>query len=197
MKRLILLLLFCVSVNAQSITVSGTTYELTGNEIKSDPNTYLHQFIEDARERGHDFSGVVGRFEFYTGNGSTKGWSSRDASCRGEYHIGLQTSFWNTYDGNANYVITGSRNLYEQRRHLIYHELGHALLRLLHVCNREPVGSSQFLASHDIMFSSTECNSGWNFSWIHNWERSLDRMFNPEYQRVRTCGTGKGVLIDY
>ena len=200
MERFILLLLFCISLNAQTITVSGTTYELAGNEIKSDPNTYLHQFIEDALERGYDFTGVRGTFFFIEGTGSTKGYSVRSNACRGSYRIALQRHFWNNYDGGAAYVISGSRNLYEQRRHLVYHELGHALLQLRHVCYEEAIDVNNpltFFAAHDIMLSSVECPSGYSYSWIHNWERSLDRMFNTEYQITYSCNSNKGRIIDY
>ena len=201
MRRiLLLLLLFCASVNAQSITVSGTTYQLTGDTILSDPNTYLHQFVEDALERGHDFTGVRGTFFFIDGTGGTKGYSIRGDACSGSYRIALQRHFWNNYDDGAAYVISGSRNLYEQRRHLVYHELGHALLRLSHVCYGEPIdvnNPSTFYVAHDIMLSSRECPTGYSYSWVHDWERSLDRMFNPDYQRTYTCGSSKGEIYDY
>ena len=201
MIRFILLLLCCVSLNAQSITVSGTTYELTGNEIKSDPNTYLHQFIEDARERGHDFSGVVGEFEFYEGTGSTKGYSLRTAACQGRYDIGLQRHFWDNYDWRAG-LISGATNLHEQRRHLVYHELGHALLRLRHVCH----GESREIASdlvvfypiYDIMFSARSCSGRYAFeSYAYSWTRHLNRMFDAELQSTYSCGSSKGEIIDY
>ena len=182
--------------------VDGTEYQLTGDEIMSDPNTYLHQFVEDALARGHDFTGVRGTFLFFEGTGSTKGYSVRYDACRGSFRIGLQRYFWNNYDGAAGRIISGSRDLYEQRRHLIYHELGHALLRLRHVCFGENIdigNLSTFYVSHDIMLSSVECPAGYSYSWIHNWERSLERMFDPGYQVTYTCNSGKSSspIIDY
>ena len=203
MERFILLLLCCISLNAQTITVSGMTYELTGNEIKSDPNTYLHQFIEDARERDIDFSGVVGRFEFLGGTGSTKGWSRRDASCRGEYHIGIQRHFWNNYDDQAAW-ISGSGDLWEQRRHLIYHELGHALFRYNHNCNGNDIRLGPGITRqvvHDIMFASTACtrlNVGYAYTQADSWERQLDRFFDPGLHTSYQCSnSGKGPVYDY
>ena len=198
MGRIILLLLFCVSVNAQSITVSGTTYELTG-EILSDPNTYLYQFIEDAGERGHNFSGVIGTFSFFGGRGGTKGWSRRGAACSGGYDIGIQEYFWNNFDNLAGF-ISGSRNLYEQRRFLIYHELGHALLRFNHVCHGDDIligDRTTRLVVHDIMFASTSCNVSYSYTNVYNWDRQLDRMFNPGYQTTYPCNSGKGGALDY
>ena len=201
MIRFTLLLLCCVSLNAQSITVSGTTYELTGNSIKSDPNTYLHQFIEDARERDIDFSGVVGRFEFLEGTGSTKGYSIRSAACQGNFLIRIQRHFWNNYDGLASF-ISGSDDLWEQRRHLIYHELGHALLRYTHNCNGVDSGPTR-LVIHDIMFAPTACvNAGVGYAYTRpdNWERQLDRLFDASLHSTYQCSnppSGKKVILDY
>ena len=128
MKYLILLLLACININAQTITVSQTTYELVGEEIVSDPNTYLHIFIQEAGRRGHDFSNVQGVFRFT--NLSSLGWSLRPASCRGEYEIELQRTYWNSDPIQNVYA-----NQFEQRRDLVFHELGHALLKLGHVCH--------------------------------------------------------------
>ena len=203
MKRLILLLLFCVSVNAQSITISGTTYELIGNEIKSDPNTFLHQFIEDALERGFDFTGVRGVFTFTEGTGSTKGYSVRTDACQGRYRIGLQRYFWNNYDWRAG-LLSGATNLYEQRRHLVYHELGHALLKLQHVCHGESREIAPDLVVlypiYDIMFSARSCAGRYAFeSYPYRWNRHLNRMFDSEFQSTYSCGSNKSSnpIIDY
>ena len=199
MKRFIFLLLCCVSLNAQSITVSGTTYKLTGNEIKSDPNTYLHQFIEDAGERGYDFSGVVGSFEFFNGTGGVKGRSFRVACL--EYDIDLDRSFWNEYDSSAR-VLSGANNLYEQRRHLIYHELGHALLNYAHVCNGEDINGNWEI-EHDIMFAVRACVNRslvpYVYTWRFNWENQVERLFNEELHFVRSCSSSssKGPIYDY
>ena len=199
--RLMLLLLFCVSVHAQSITVSGTTYKLIGDDIMSDPNTYLHQFVEDARERGHDFTGVRGTFTFIGGTGSTKGWSRRDAACEGRYEIGLQEHFWNNYDWTSG-IISRATNLYEQRRHLIYHELGHALLRLLHTCHGESREIAPdliiFYPVYDVLFSYRVCSGRIAFEpSAYSWNRHLNRMFDAELQRTFSCGSSKGEIIDY
>ena len=213
MARLILLLLCCVSLNAQSITVSGTTYQLTGDEIMSDPNTFLHQFIEDALERGHDFTGVQGTFALTGGTGGTKGYSVRTAACQGRYKIGLQRHFWNNFDSNAA-RISGASNLYEQRRHLVYHELGHALLRLNHVCygSETRLGDRLHLdVTRDIMWAITPCNikspsnptgtiDSYAYShYPYSWTRHLNRMFDPRYQREYSCGSNKSSspIIDY
>ena len=214
MGRLILLLLFCFTVNAQSITVSGTVYQLAGDEIMSDPNTYLHQFVEDALARGHDFTGVRGTFRYYDGGGA--GFSVRAVGCRGSFEIGLQNYYWNTQG-------------YEGRRVLIYHELGHALLQLAHVCYEfngtfpplyEVYEDHPDFESYsgDIMWSLRECNRTVigtdphptdptrtiiRYKWYQriplNWDEQLDRMFNPGYQRFHSCGSGKSSnpIIDY
>ena len=201
MRTLILLLLFCVSLSAQSITVSGTTYQLIGDEIMSDPNTFLHQFVEDARERGHDVSGVRGTIIFTEGTGSTKGYSVRYYACRGSFKIGLQEYFWNNFSQHAA-VWSRATNLYEQRRHLMYHELGHALLRLNHVC----FGERRELAPdlivlfpvYDIMLHARECGGRYSVeSYDYDWEWHLDRMFNPGFQTTYTCYSGKGEVLDY
>ena len=210
--RLILLMLFCISVNAQSITISGTTYQLTGDEIMSDPNTFLHQFVEDALARGHDFTGVRGIFRYYDGNAA--GFSVRHVACSGSFEIGLQNYYWNSQG-------------YEGKRNLVYHELGHALLKLAHVCYpfdgvfpqsyRSYQNHPEFeFYSDDIMWALRECNRTVLETVLHptdptrmitrykfyqripmTWNEQLDRMFNPGYQRTYTCGTNKGILIDY
>ena len=197
--RLILLLLFCISVQAQTITVSGTTYQLTGDDIMSDPNTYLHQFVEDALARGHDFTGVRGIFRL--DNISSAGYSIRSVSCRGSFEIVIQNYYWDNQG-------------FEGKRDLIYHELGHALMKIDHVCyDFDGVFPLAYRAyrnfpnyefySGDIMWALRECNRPNDRSPYQviplTWDEKLDRMFNPGYQTYIVCGSNKssGPIIDY
>ena len=214
MGRVILFLLMCLSLQAQTITVDGNTYKIMGDEMMSDPNTYLHQFIEDANARGYNIDpNIRGVFEFTVPSGNTKGWSVRSDACRGSYRIALQRHYWNNYDARAGFV-TGSSNLYEQRRHLAYHELGHALLRLNHICHGNTVQLGDRLhlnVNRDIMLSVRECDIASrtnpngivdSYAYSHypfRWDWHLDRMFNPGYQSTYTCGSGKSTtpILDY
>ena len=202
MKYVLLLFLLCFSLNAQTITVSQTAYELVGEEIKEDPNTYLHIFIQEAGRRGHDFSNVQGVFRF-TNTGHI-GLSLRPASCRGEYEIELQDLYWNsTLVGELSSVYA---NKFEQRRDLVFHELGHALLRLDHVCHdfsgEFPEAFRHYerhpgfeLVTRDIMWVANSCvlqQPTWaggarSIQAIPtSWEVRLDRMFDPIYQVAQT-----------
>ena len=203
MGRIILFLLMTVSLHAQSITVSGTTYQLHGEAILSDPNTYLHQFIEDGNHRGQTIDpNIRGTFEFFGGSGSTKGWSARQAACEGGYRIGIQRYFWDNFHDQASF-ISGAVDLYEQRRHLIYHELGHALLRYNHNCNGPTIqlGPQMVtLAVHDIMFSTRAClPNGYSYTSADVWENQLNRFFNPDLHTTYACGSRKSTapIYDY
>ena len=203
MGRIILFLLMTLSLHAQSITVSGTTYQIMGDEMMSDPNTFLHQFIEDGNERGHHLDpNIRGVFEFIGGTGSTKGYSRRDYACRGSYYIALQQHYWDNYDPQAAF-ITGASNLFEQRRHLAYHELGHALLRYNHVCHGEVIqlGRPTILVEHDIMFSARSCApSGYSYTSADVWENLLDRFFNTDLHTTHPCSNSRKSntpILDY
>ena len=198
MGRVILFLLMTLSLHAQSITVSGTTYQIMDNdEMLSDPNTYLYMFMKDASERGHNFDDVRGTFRYYDGGGA--GFSVRAVGCRGSFEIGLQNYYWSTQG-------------FWGRRNLIYHELGHALLRLAHVCYsfdgtfpesyRSYQNHPDFeFYSGDVMWALRQCDrTARHYQVIPlTWDEKLDRMFNPGYQRYHSCGSSKSStpILDY
>ena len=200
MVRLIILLLLCLSANAQTLTVDRISYVISDEAMLRNPNTYLHMFFVDAGERGHDVTSARGGFNFFEGTGSVKGYSRRDAACRGEFNIGLQEHYWDNFDVNSAF-ISGATNLFEQRRFLAYHELGHALFRFNHTCQGRDVivgGSPLRLIDHDIMFSSRSCgNIRYSYTSVYSWIDQLDRMFSPGYQTTHPCNTSKGVIYDY
>ena len=145
-----------------------------------------------------------GMFEFIGGTGSTKGYSVRYDACRGRYRVALQRHYWNNYNETAGW-FSGATNLYEQRRHLVYHELGHALLRYNHSCNGTDIqigNRPTRYVVHDIMFATRSCvdiGVGYSYTTPLDWVDQLDRFFDTELHTTYTCGSRKSTtpILDY
>ncbi len=152
-----MILLINCSLYSQSFIFNCTDY--------LDPQTHVQSFIADAEGYDYDFSQneisiVWGNYGF---NASTTG------RCSSNDTIYIDTDIWNS---------SSKTDLW--RKYLIYHELGHALLNLEHVCN---FGESGVIL--DIMFALAACTPPYNFG-EYEYSYSTDENFSVMSERMFT-----------
>ena len=191
MKNIILLLMFCLSVNAQrSIVVSNTTYELVG-DMADDPYTFVYEFMYDARLRGYDYFSETGTISFNSSFPDNVGGAAR--ICSSGFEVYLNPRYWNVEERQ-----------FERRRQLMYHEMGHALMNLGHVCHLSRDYAFTYRGRRydgalwdDIMRAEALCGDGDYAYDVVDWGRALNRMFNPKFQSHEDCTGKKGSDIIY
>ena len=205
MGRIILFLLISLSLHSQVrksgpnysgdtiVTIDGVDYVATG-VLDGSSRLFHYSFLEDARLRGYDFSNERGTL--------TVGWLPPSVagrsydSCAPGYDI----------DINGNYWATAS---YRQKKVLIYHEFGHALMNLRHACLEQDLGDYWGVRDViDIMTDTAQCPRLAQNDPPFPLPISVmvDRFFTPETQRYltysncpsRTTGKGssRGTYID-
>lgn len=162
--------------------------ELIKQDRSDDPMMYVEMFIDDAKEYGFDFSKVDGsvtvRSDIWYSGASLN-------SCDDGFRLEIQEHFWN----NANDL---------KKKYVIYHELGHALLNLGHVCNLTGNTGIKYVQTEvDMMFTGAECVSklaGWQkyapqYAYTHEdrFDIAKERMFSMTDQNSLNCSSSKGV----
>ena len=196
MGRIItLLLLLCLSVNAQrrnasdnELSIDGVWYTIS-DEMANDPHTFAYEFMKEARRRGLDYFRETGTIDFdvpsaRNANPRTGDWTAYAInSCSPGFEIVIKSEFWNSID-------------FDLKRRVIYHEFGHAVMNLEHVCNNferfpSPIDQGGFLFEgaffHDIMSAAEECPDPLVENTVYgarsiSWPSALNRLFNPNYQ---------------
>lgn len=188
MGRIILLMLVSFMGYSQTITVSGTTYQLS-QEMMDMPETYLYDFLQVARDNyGIDYFSERGSISFYSGRGYQGGSVN---SCAPGYRIELQTEYWN-------------RATPKQKRDLMFHELGHGIMNLSHICHSYPYEPPSVyrnyprsvLVAWDIMWSVRRCSNP--YQPIHlDREDAERRMFDVSLQNHLNCGGSSKADTNY
>ena len=189
MKKIIIILvvLFSKTVLAQSFEFS----------CAPNPLVYVDMFMEDAENYGYDFSSANITIEWIETSGFNAATPGR---CNGIDRIILNRRKWITALGHTKPDLW--------RKYLIYHELGHALLNLRHVCTQVATINTHTLGpvprfEGDIMWAYNECNSThWAlncFPWgsVECLDNQIDRMFNLVGQNQDDCLRNKGSKLIY
>ena len=193
MRTLILFLLISLSINSQVrkegpngggntiVTIDGIDYVATG-VLDGSSKLFHYSFLADAELRGYDFSNERGTLDVVGHLPANVGGRSYD-SCAPGYDIDLNSDYWSTAS-------------FRQKKILVYHEFGHALMNLRHACltaNLEYWGEQEVI---DIMTNVFECSDpDVNPPFPLRLEDAVNRMFNPAYQRPLTyynCPAGSG-----
>ena len=155
---------------------------------------YVNMFIEDAEDYGYDFSDKNIKIEWVYDVGYNAATNGR---CTDRDNILINRDRWDNAEAERS-------NADIWRKYLIYHELGHALLNLRHICVEDSnrgewanVFTTARVVYPDIMAARSECGSGlvafrydpWSNEEIFN--ESADRMFKLIEQDVDVCLTNK------
>ena len=214
MRQLLIALLWCFSIQAQTFDFSCEP-----QLADDDPMKYYNEFIADAATYGWDFGDQstyivepqqvyvltqldppVGHFESHGGSESPSSIVfSDDISARADaagrctqgYKIRINPNFW-----YAPYYTGEELNRF--RKFIMYHELGHDLLDLSHICRRIEGGDpTEFRPHDDIMWAAGICSPypdevvrSFTASklWLNpaKFQQRIEEMFNLEHQ-TRNC----------
>lgn len=175
--------------NAQrltSITVSGTTYQLT-DDLMDSPRAYAAEFFDECRRRGVDISHIRSvNIDLADISWAGVVWSGYCSS-----NVRIQIS--------REYQRTASLR---DKRHNIYHELGHAILDKRHVCYLTGETEVPFWTTvetvfymKDIMWSSRLCipqiTIGEQVLQRQRqeipWDTAVNRLFDSSIGNVADC----------
>ena len=175
------------------VTVGGVDYVATG-AMDGSSKLFHYSFLQDAEARGYDFSNERGTLDVVGWLPSNVAGRSYD-SCAPGYDVDLNYNYWRGAS-------------FRQKKVLVYHELGHALMNLKHACLTADLSyAGGEVEVIDIMTDVLGCsNPNINPPWPISTRDMVDRMFNPTYQRYltysncpsRTTGKGssRGTYID-
>ena len=187
MKYILLLFIVCFSLNAQtpasSMTIGGVDYEFVGDSFSSyrlsdysdinpdDPLSYIHAFVRDAivNEQDLNLGGNSRETITFTGLSRQRHTLNRNTITfvdQATFYAGntvYATSYQSTCPG---YILTINRGVWNddltdfEKRRLMYHEFGHALLNKEHVCESTATYSSALskLVNHEAMMLGGDCD---------------------------------------
>ena len=128
MKKLLIALLCSFAIQAQTFNFQCDEWSM--NNIEPVFQQYINQFFDDAEERGIVLSEEekTGTMTFNSPTGSHANGGSIE-SCRIGFNIFINPRYWD--------IIYNHEILHPFAKRLVYHELGHAVLELSHVCITE------------------------------------------------------------
>lgn len=199
MKKIILIALLLFSCTVEEITVNSVEEQiifepqsfdedpLYSQIDPMDPYSFLEVFIMDAERHGIDLSNIDTKTAVFTMvPGQERLGVSRNYCNSNQVTITLQKEFWEqaTTLKSSNY----------RKIQLMWHELGHELLKLNHTCSRGHIMTSNTP-------SCPHTTEGWyydlwNFKYKAedeniNWQRAVEDMFNGVDQQYFNCISSK------
>ena len=193
--KFLIIVLFSITIQSQEFNFSCSTIL----------NEYVSDWFDDAESQGMVFprNGIIN----WVSN-STRAFDPDKqfagvsvSSCTSGYEIYINKSYWDHPN------VTESN-----KKRLIYHEMGHAVLEYDHVCNtlpfnlEPPPGTSVICLTNtptrpfnyiwnDIMWSSEECT---DVCTLRNIDRQrYERYWNKTDYIPIQCGVNKGIDIIY
>ena len=160
------------------------------SQLNSDPKSFVKVFIADAKRHGVDLSHVnLDTIEFEIKDMELVAYSA--ASCDpNNVRIAVKTGLWELHKDMFN-----TEWKFRWLVGVIYHELGHDLLKLRHLC----AGGHIMTGNHQS--PQGECNGREenlydlkynNEDLVINWQRAVEDMFSGKGQVYRDCGNNSG-----
>lgn len=160
------------------------------SQLNSDPKSFVKVFIADAKRHGVDLSHVnLDTIEFEIKDMELVAYSA--ASCDpNNVRIAVKTGLWELHKDMFN-----TEWKFRWLVGVIYHELGHDLLKLRHLC----AGGHIMTGNHQS--PQGECNGREenlydlkynNEDLVINWQRAVEDMFSGKGQVYRDCDNNSG-----
>jgi len=166
-----------------------------------DPSSYLNAFIQDAVRHGVDLSYIdTNKYQFTIipdneWTSSASAYASRICD-NDQIDITFKESVW------SNSKIPYKTSVPDALK-IMWHELGHDILNLDHVCLGDHIMSGRH-QDPKIVYSSADCEEEYitiyGMDWDNadprkNFQRAVDDMFSGFEQVYFNCTTGKNVII--